>query len=80
DAVVKANRCKNSLNAHMNNGGSVQSDYKQNAIGGSLEDGYHYSLSNNWFVEAYVRTSYYTAQVNDIALNNGMTANIDNNR
>ncbi|WP_038942852.1 autotransporter outer membrane beta-barrel domain-containing protein, partial [Yersinia pestis] len=35
---------------------------------------------NNWFVEPYVRTSYYTAQDKDIALNNGMTANIDNNR
>ncbi len=80
DAVVKANRFKNSLNAHMTNGGSVQSDYNQNAIGGSLEAGYHYSLSNNWFVEPYVRTSYYTAQDKDIALNNGMTANIDNNR
>ncbi|HDL7747815.1 TPA: autotransporter outer membrane beta-barrel domain-containing protein [Yersinia enterocolitica] len=80
DAVLKANRFNNSLNANMTNGGSVQSDYNQNASGGSLEAGYHYKLSDNWFVEPYARASYFTAQAKDIALNNGMKANIDNNR
>ncbi|QHB31523.1 autotransporter outer membrane beta-barrel domain-containing protein [Yersinia canariae] len=80
DTVLKANRFKNSLNANMTNGGSVQSDYNQNAVGGSLEAGYHYKLSDNWFVEPYARASYFTAQDKDIALNNGMKANIDNNR
>lgn len=80
DAVLKANRFNNSLNANMTNGGSVQSDYNQNAAGGSLEAGYHYKLSDNWFVEPYARASYYTAQAKDIALNNGMKANIDDNR
>lgn len=80
DTVLKANHFKNSLNANMTNGGSVQSDYDQNALGGSLEAGYHYKLSDNWFVEPYVRTSYFTAQDKDIALNNGMKAKIDSNR
>lgn len=80
DAVLKANRFNNSLNANMTNGGSVQSDYNQNAAGGSLEAGYHYTLSDNWFIEPYARASYFTAQAKDIALNNGMKANIDNNR
>ncbi|WP_145582772.1 autotransporter outer membrane beta-barrel domain-containing protein [Yersinia thracica] len=80
DTVLKANRFKNSLNANMTNGGSVQSDYNQSAVGGSVEAGYHYKLSDNWFVEPYARASYFTAQAKDIALSNGMKANIDNNR
>ncbi|MDA5490581.1 autotransporter outer membrane beta-barrel domain-containing protein [Yersinia kristensenii] len=80
DTVLKANRFKNSLNANMTNGGSVQSDYNQSAVGGSLEAGYHYKLSDNWFVEPYARASYFTAQAKDIALSNGMKANIDHNR
>ncbi|CNL62021.1 autotransporter outer membrane beta-barrel domain-containing protein [Yersinia kristensenii] len=80
DSVLKANRFKNSLNANMTNGGSVQSDYNQSAVGGSLEAGYHYKLSDNWFVEPYARASYFTAQAKDIALSNGMKANIDHNR
>ncbi|WP_145526869.1 autotransporter outer membrane beta-barrel domain-containing protein [Yersinia rohdei] len=79
DAVVKANHFKNSLNANMTNGGSVQSDYDQNAVGGSLEAGYHYRLSDSWFVEPYARTSYFTAQDKDITLNNGMKAKTGNN-
>ncbi|ELI8168127.1 TPA: autotransporter outer membrane beta-barrel domain-containing protein [Yersinia enterocolitica] len=80
DTVLKANRFNNSLNANMTNGGSAQSDYNQHAAGGSLEIGYHYKLSDNWFVEPYARASYYTAQAKDIALNNGMKASIDDNR
>ncbi|WP_049689138.1 autotransporter outer membrane beta-barrel domain-containing protein [Yersinia aldovae] len=80
DAVLKANRFNNSLNANMTNGSQVKSDYNQNAVGGSLEAGYHYRLSENWFVEPYIRTSYFTAQGKDIVLNNGMKAGLDNNR
>ncbi|OVZ79657.1 autotransporter outer membrane beta-barrel domain-containing protein [Yersinia kristensenii] len=80
DSVLKANRFKNSLNANMTNGGSVQSNYNQSAVGGSLEAGYHYKLSDNWFLEPYARASYFTAQAKDIALSNGMKANIDHNR
>ena len=80
DGVLKANRFSNSLNARMTSGSSARSDYHQNAIGGALEAGYHYSFADTWFAEPYLRTSYFIAESKDITLNNGMKANIDNNR
>ncbi|HCD1254268.1 TPA: autotransporter outer membrane beta-barrel domain-containing protein [Citrobacter amalonaticus] len=80
DSVIKINQLQNRLNARMTSGGAVQSHYHQNAIGGTLEAGYHDQLVDGWFAEPYLRSSIYQAEGKDILLSNGMTANINKNR
>ncbi|SFD16374.1 autotransporter outer membrane beta-barrel domain-containing protein [Pragia fontium] len=80
DSVIKGNRFNNDMKARMVNGDYATADYHQNAIGGALEAGYHYDITDAWFTEPYVRGSYFTAESKDIELNNGMKANTGNNR
>ncbi|PHI32825.1 autotransporter outer membrane beta-barrel domain-containing protein [Budvicia aquatica] len=80
DSVLKLNRFNHALNARMTNGHSVQADYHQNAIGVALEMGYHYAWGPQWFAEPYLLTSFFSADTKDVKLNNGMKADIDNNR
>lgn len=80
DSVIKANRFSNSMKARMIDGNYSTADYHQNAIGGSLEAGYRFDITDSWFTEPYLRGSYFIAESKNIELNNGMKANTGNNR
>lgn len=80
DSVVKANQFNNKLNAKMSDGSYTHSDYHQNAIGTSLEGGYLLSLADEYFIEPYMRASYFIAQSKSIELDNGMSAKFDNSK
>ncbi len=80
DGVLKANRFSNSLNARSTSGDIAKSNYHQNAIGTSVEAGYNYQFSQDMYIEPYLRASYFSAESKNITLNNGMKADIDNNR
>ncbi|VEJ54976.1 autotransporter outer membrane beta-barrel domain-containing protein [Pragia fontium] len=80
DGVIKANRFSHSLNARMTSGNTAKSDYHQNAIGAAIETGYNYQAGLGMFIEPYLRASYFSAESKNITLNNGMKADIDQNR
>jgi outer membrane autotransporter protein len=80
DSLVKVNRFDNKLNALVTDGSSTHSEYNQNAIGSALEVGYQYQLDNNYFIEPYIRATYFIAESKNIQLDNGMNAKLYNSK
>lgn len=78
DGVLKYNRYNNELRAVSTNGFGIQGDYKQNALGASLELGYNTMVFSDIWAEPYARVSYVQVGGKDIALSNGMYAHIGN--
>ncbi len=76
DDVVKFNHFNNELRTHTERDQSVKGSYHQNGYGASLEAGYPYSLADGISIDPYVRAAYFSAQGKDMALSNGMQADI----
>lgn len=74
DAVVKANRFKNSSDVRMSDGTKTGGDYNNHGIGASVEAGKHIKLQDDWFVEPYGQISALWVQGDDYSLDNGMEA------
>ncbi|WP_460045736.1 autotransporter outer membrane beta-barrel domain-containing protein [Pseudomonas sp. S2_H01] len=74
DAVVKANRFKNSSDVRMSDGAKTSGDYNTSGIGASVEAGKHIKLQDNWFVEPFAQISTLWVQGEDYSLDNGMEA------
>lgn len=80
DSLVKVNRFDNRLNALVTDGSYTHAEYNQNAIGSAVEVGYLYQLDDNYFIEPYLRASYFIAESKDIELDNGMNAKLYNSK
>lgn len=78
DSVLKYNHFKNDLQAQSTNGSAINGSYNQNALGGSVEVGYNTMVADSFWIEPYSKLSYVQVQGKDVALNNGMKANINN--
>jgi outer membrane autotransporter protein len=74
DAVIKANRFKNTSDVRMSDGAKTGGDYNTNGIGASVEAGKHIKLQDDWFVEPYAQLSSLWVQGADYSLDNGMRA------
>ncbi|WP_097296185.1 autotransporter outer membrane beta-barrel domain-containing protein [Escherichia coli] len=77
DGVIKFNRFSNKLRTRMSDSVAVKGDYTQNGFGGSLEAGKTFTLNENAWVQAYVRTTTFRANAKNIRLDNGMAARIE---
>ncbi|OON34661.1 hypothetical protein BTJ39_23715 [Izhakiella australiensis] len=76
DGVIKYNRFSSDLRTHTDRGQLVKGSYDQNGYGAALETGYQLTLGDGINVDPYVRASYFAAQGKDMALSNGMKADI----
>jgi len=76
DGVIKYNRFSSDLRTHTDRGQLVKGSYDQNGYGAALETGYQLTLGDGISVDPYVRASYFAAQGKDMALSNGMKADI----
>lgn len=74
DAVLKANRFKNTSDVRMSDGAKTGGDYNTNGIGASVEAGKHIKLQDDWFVEPYAQISSLWVRGADYSLDNGMRA------
>lgn len=74
DAVVKANRFKNTSDVRMSDGTKTDGDYNTNGIGASVEAGKHIKLQDDWFVEPFAQVSSLWVQGESYSLDNGMQA------
>ncbi|MEN3929523.1 autotransporter outer membrane beta-barrel domain-containing protein [Microvirga sp. W0021] len=72
DGILKYNNFDNDLRAISTNGYSVSGSYDRNAFGGSLEAGYAKEFSNGWFIEPYVKLTYFSVEGKTVHLSNGM--------
>ncbi|MFK0311635.1 autotransporter outer membrane beta-barrel domain-containing protein [Pseudomonas sp. NPDC090233] len=78
DALIKANRFKNSSDVRMSDGRKAKGDYSNNGIGASVEVGKHIKLDDGWFVEPYTQASTLWVDGASYNLDNGMRASADN--
>jgi outer membrane autotransporter protein len=74
DAVVKANRFKNTSDVRMSDGEKSEGDYNTSGIGASVEVGKHIKLQDDWFVEPFAQVSTLWVKGEDYSLDNGMDA------
>jgi outer membrane autotransporter protein len=74
DAVLKANRFKNSSDVRMSDGTKTGGDYNNNGIGFSVEAGKHIKLQDDWFIEPYTQISSLWVQGANYTLDNDMRA------
>nr|WP_314583732.1 autotransporter outer membrane beta-barrel domain-containing protein [uncultured Pseudomonas sp.] len=74
DAVVKANRFKNTSDVRMSDGEKSEGDYNTSGIGASVEAGKHIKLQDDWFVEPFAQVSTLWVKGEDYSLDNGMDA------
>lgn len=74
DAVLKANRFKNSSDVRMSDGTKTGGEYNTNGFGTSVEVGKHIKLQDNWFIEPFGQLSSLWVQGDSYSLDNGMHA------
>lgn len=74
DALIKANRFKNSADVTMRDGVKTKGDYTNHGIGGSVEVGKHITFADDWFVEPYAQVSTLWVSGKDYTLDNGLDA------
>ncbi|WP_349973211.1 autotransporter outer membrane beta-barrel domain-containing protein [Pseudomonas caspiana] len=74
DALIKANRFKNSADVTMRDGVKTKGDYTNHGIGGSVEVGKHITFADDWFVEPYAQVSALWVSGKDYTLDNGLDA------
>lgn len=74
DALLKANRFENKADVRMSDGSKTKGDYDNYGVGGSIEAGRHFALSDGWFIEPYVQASALWVSGEDYDLDNGLEA------
>lgn len=74
DAVFKANRFQNKSDVRMSDGQKASGDYDHYGVGGSVEFGRHFALSDDWWVEPFAQASTLWVQGQSYDLDNGMRA------
>lgn len=78
DAIIKANRFKNTSDVRMSDGGKSEGNYNTSGLGMSVEAGKHIKLQDDWFVEPFVQASTLWVKGQDYSLDNGMEARSNN--
>ncbi|MGL4757113.1 MAG: autotransporter outer membrane beta-barrel domain-containing protein [Aeromonadaceae bacterium] len=80
DGVLKVNHFTNNLFTRMSDGTPVSGRWQRNSLGGTLEAGWMLPMQNAFWVEPWVRMTAFSAQTQKVALTNGMTASLGNDR
>ncbi|WDY57219.1 autotransporter outer membrane beta-barrel domain-containing protein [Pseudomonas sp. PSKL.D1] len=78
DALIKANRFRNTSDVRMSDGQKAKGDYDNNGIGASVEVGKHIKLDDGWFVEPFAQGSALWVDGASYNLDNGMRASANN--
>ena len=74
DALIKANRFKNTSQVRMSDGQKAKGSYNNTGIGASIEVGKHIKLEDNWYVEPFAQGSGLLVGGENYQLDNGMRA------
>ncbi|EII1487503.1 autotransporter outer membrane beta-barrel domain-containing protein, partial [Escherichia coli] len=74
DGGVQVNSFSHELNTRMSDGVHVSGNYRQTGFGGSLETGYNWRVSEDMWVQPYVRATAFHAGSHGVSLDNGMKA------
>jgi outer membrane autotransporter protein len=74
DAIIKANRFGNKANVTQSDGSTANGDYNNYGVGGSVEAGRHFDLSDGWFIEPYLQASALWVEGKSYSLDNGLEA------
>lgn len=74
DALIKANRFKNSSDVVMRDGEKSKGKYTNYGVGASVEAGKHITLDDVWFVEPFAQVSGLMVSGENYDLDNGMEA------
>ncbi|HEF4759444.1 TPA: pertactin family autotransporter [Pseudomonas putida] len=77
DGVIKFNRFQNESDVQLSDGTKTQGDYRNNAVGASLELGRHIALHDGFFIEPYGQLAGVTIQGKHYDLDNGLVAEND---
>jgi outer membrane autotransporter protein len=74
DVLAKANRFSNRADVLMSDGVKAKGNYRDYALGGSLEAGRQWALADGWYVKPYAQLAALSVQGQDYALDNGLQA------
>lgn len=74
DALIKANRFKNSSQVRMSDGEKAEGKYNNVGVGASVEVGKHIKLQDEWFIEPFAQASALWVSGESYQLDNGMSA------
>lgn len=80
DTVIKANSFQNTLRTSSMNSAPARGQYRTPGIGTSIEVGKHIQLTQNSFIEPYVRGAAFIARSSDPRLSNGFNYHVGSDR
>ncbi len=74
DGVLKLNKFRNESDVAMTDGSKTKGRYNNTGVGGSVEFGRHFNLSDDYFVEPYAQVSGVLIGGDSYTMSNGLTA------